>query len=129
MPPKCTDEVKPVDAGYGKLFKVYVGQALYKWLLGGDNVEKWESSKLTASDGRILITQWTGEAAKKIHRDTAYRKRLFEKTGLAMTTDGNDDDLINLQGVEWGTYSFMEVDTTPEPLEDVLPISSAPADE
>ena len=41
-----------------------------------------------------------------------------------MTADGSDDDLINLQGVERGTYSFMEVDTTPEPLEDVLPISS-----
>ena len=46
-----------------------------------------------------------------------------------MTADGSDDDLINLQGVERGTYSFMEVDTTPEPLEDVLPISPAPADE
>ena len=129
LPPKCTDEVQPVDAGYGKLFKVYVGQALDKWLLDGDNVEKWESNKLTASDRRILITQWTGEAAKKIDSDTAYRKRLFEKTGLAMTADSSDDDLINLQGVERGTYSFMEVDTTPEPLEDVLPISPAPAEE
>ena len=107
----------------------HVGQALDKWLLDGDNVEKWESNKLTASDRRILITQWTGEAAKKIDSDTAYRKRLFEKTGLAMTANGSDDDLINLQGVERGTYSFMEVDTTPEPLEDVLPISPAPADE
>ena len=57
LPPKCTDEVQPVDAGYGKLFKVYVGQALDKWLLDGDNVENWESNKLTASDRRILITQ------------------------------------------------------------------------
>ena len=106
-----------------------MGQALDKWLLDGDNVEKWESNKLTASDRRILITQWTGEAAKKIDSDTAYRKRLFEKTGLAMTADDSDDDLINLQGVERGTYSFMEVDTKPEPLEDVLPISPSPADE
>ena len=129
LPPKCTDEVQPGNAGYGKLFKVYVGQALDKWLLDGDNVEKWASNKLTASDRRILIMQWTGEDAKKIDSDTAYRKRLFEKTGLAMTADGSDDDLINLQGVERGTYSFMEVDTTPEPLEDALPISPAPADE
>ncbi|CAM9293549.1 unnamed protein product, partial [Ascophyllum nodosum] len=46
-----------------------------------------------------------------------------------MTADGSDDNLINLEGVERGTYSFMDVDTTPEPLEDVLPISPAPADE
>ena len=92
-------------------------------------VEKWESNKLTASDRRILITQGTGEAAKQIDRDIRYHRRLFEKTGLAMTVDGNDDDLINLEGVERGTYSFMDVDTTPEPLEDVLPISPAPVDE
>ena len=76
-----------------------------------------------------MITQWTGEAAKQIDRDIRYRRRLFEKTGLAMTADGSDDNLINLQGVEQGTYSFMDVDTSPEPLEDVLPISPAPADE
>ena len=129
LPPKCTDEVQLVDAGYGKLFKVYVGKALDAWLLNGDNVEKGESNKLTASDRRILITQWTGEAAKHIDRDIRYRRRLFEKTGLAMTADGSDDNLINLQGVEQGTYSFMDVDTSPQPLEDVLQISPAPADE
>ena len=76
-----------------------------------------------------MIPQWTGEAAKQIDMDIRYRRRLFEKTGLAMTADGSDDNLINLQGVEQGTYSFMDVDTSPEPLEDVLPISPAPADE
>ena len=56
LPPKCTDEAQPVDAGFGKLFKVYVGQDMDKWLLDGDNVEKWESNELPASDRRILIT-------------------------------------------------------------------------
>ena len=46
-----------------------------------------------------------------------------------MTADGSDNSLINLEGVEQGMYSFMDVDTTPEPLEDVLSISPAPADE
>ena len=129
LPPKCTDEVQPVDAGYGRLFKVLAGKSLDAWLLNGDNVERWESNKLTASDRRVLITQWVGEAAKQIDSDIRYRRRLFEKTGLAMTADGSDDNLINLEGVEQGTYSFMDVDTTPEPLEDVLSISPAPADE
>ena len=129
LPPKCTDEVQPVDAGYGRLFKVLVGKSLDAWLLNGGNVERWESNKLTASDRRVLITQWVGEAAKQIDSDIRYRRRLFEKTGLAMTEDGSDDNLINLEGVEQGTYSFIDVDTTPEPLEDVLSISPAPADE
>ena len=127
--PKCADEVQPVDAVYGKLFKVYVGKALDGWLLNGDNVRKWESNKLTALDRRILITQWTGEAAKQIDRDIRYRISLFEETGLATTADGSRDNLINREGVERGTYSFIDVDTTPELLEDVLPISPAPADE
>ena len=46
-----------------------------------------------------------------------------------MTADGSDDNLMNLEGVQQGTYSFMNVDTTPEPLEDVLSISPAPTDE
>ena len=99
------------------------------WLLNGDNVERWESNKLTASGRRVLITQWVGEAAKQIDSDIRYRRRLFEKTGLAMTADGSDDNLINLEGVEQGTYSCMGVDFTPEPLEGVLSISPAPADE
>ena len=118
-----------MDAGYERLFKVLVGKSLDAWLLNGDNVERWESNKLTASDRRVLITQWVGEAAKQIDSDIRYCRRLFEKTGLAMTADSSDDNLINLEGVEQGTYSFMDVDTTPGPLEDVLSISPAPADE
>ena len=39
LPPKCTDEVQPVDAGYGRLFNVLVGKSMDAWLLNGDNVE------------------------------------------------------------------------------------------
>ena len=46
-----------------------------------------------------------------------------------MTADGSDDNLINLEGVEQGRYSFMDVDTTPEPLEYMLSISPASTDE
>lgn len=115
LPPGCTDEVQPVDAGCGRLAKVYVAQGLDEFLLGGDNVEQWESNKLTSSDRRILITQWVGEVVKKLNRGIRYRRRLFEKTGLMMTADGTDDDLINVKGVKPGTYSFMDVDTTQEP--------------
>ena len=40
MPLGYTDEVQPVDAGYGKLVKVHVVKALDAGLLDGDNVEK-----------------------------------------------------------------------------------------
>ena len=57
-----------------------------------------------------------------------YRRHLFEKSGLAITADRSDDNLINLQGVEGGS-SFIDADSTPEPFKDLLPASPAPADE
>ena len=93
-------------------------------------MEFCESSKLTAFQPRVLITQGVGEAAKKIDVETAveYRRRLFEKTGLTTTADRSDDNLTNLEGMEGG-FSFIDADSTLEPLEDVLPTSPAPADE
>ena len=75
-----------------------MGKALDMWLLDAGQVELRESNKLTASQPRILITQWVGEAAKKIDVETAveYRRRLLEKTGLPITADRSDDNLINL---------------------------------
>ncbi|CAN0327885.1 unnamed protein product, partial [Hapterophycus canaliculatus] len=78
---------------------VFVAQELDGFLLDSDNVERWESNRLTVSDRRILFTQSVGRAAEKIDRDISYRRRLFEKTGLSMTEDGSDDGLINLEGV------------------------------
>ena len=74
-----------MDIDYGRLVKVYVAQALDEWLLSGDNVELWESNKLTAFDRRIFITQWTSRAVEKIDSDIENRPRLFEKT-VATTT-------------------------------------------
>ena len=109
---------------------MHEGKALDKWPLDADNAELLESNKLTASQDRRLATQWLGEAAKTIDVEMGveYRGRLFEKTGLAKTADGSDDNLINVEVVD-GKVSFTNVDSTPEPLKDVLPASYAPADE
>ena len=53
----CTDEMQPTDGCDERLFEVHVLKALDKWLLDDDHVELWESNKLTASHGSILITQ------------------------------------------------------------------------
>ena len=33
------DEIKPIYAGYGRIFKVHVCRALDKWLLDADHME------------------------------------------------------------------------------------------
>ena len=42
-------------------------------------------------------------------------RRPFKKTGMAMTADGSDDNLINPEGME-GEFSFIDVDSNLEPL-------------
>ena len=74
--------------GYGGLVKVGVGKALEVWYEEGDNVKKSDTNKLSSSDRRVLLTHWVGEAVAKLDMDQLYRRRLFEKTGLAMTADG-----------------------------------------
>ena len=53
----CTDVLQPIDAGLAALIKVEVGKELDIWLENGDNLERWESNALTASDRRVLLTK------------------------------------------------------------------------
>ena len=128
-PARCTDEVQPIDAGYGRLVEVYTGQALDEWFRHGDNLLKLECNALTASERLVLITNWVGEATDRIDKlpyDQArgrtssredngvpplYRHCLFEKTGTAMTVDNTGDDKISLEGQEEGfRYTVMDVE-------------------
>ena len=92
-----------VDAGYGKLFKTLVGQEYHSWM---DNADRWDGSSgkmLIARERRFLITHWVKRSWEKIHRQPDYRRRLwryFEKTGCLITTDGSNDDKINLEGLD-----------------------------
>ena len=109
--------MQPGDAGYGRQVKLEVGKALEAWLEKGDNVEKWDTNKLSASDRRILLTHWVGDAVAKVDSDQPYRRRLCEKTGLAMTADDTDDNLINLDSLD-GPYTFMDTENDKELRED-----------
>ncbi|CAB1106479.1 unnamed protein product [Ectocarpus sp. CCAP 1310/34] len=104
-PAECTDEVQPVDAGAGRFLKMEVGNEMDRWLDQADNIERWETASLTASDRRVLITQWTGAAMAKLNSNQGYRHRLFEKCGMAMTVDGSGDDRITLEGLDQ-PYTF-----------------------
>ena len=57
--------------------------------------------KLSASDRRILMTQWVGEANLKLQGEhyKGFRKNCFTKTGCLITVDGSDDDKIKPEGL------------------------------
>ena len=99
LPGGCTDALQPIDASLGALIKVEVGKQLDIWLENGDNLERWESNALTASDRRVLLTKWVATAVDIVDNRPNYRFRLFEKTGGLMTADGTCDDRINLEGL------------------------------
>ena len=112
-PAECTDEVQPVDAGAGRFLKVEIGRRLDMWLEQSDNLERWESKSLTASDRRVLMTQWMGEATQLLNSRQEYRFRLFEKCGMAMTVDGSGDEKITLEGLE-KPYTFADGEDSSE---------------
>jgi hypothetical protein len=58
LQPGTTDITQPVDSGYGRAVKRLIGVKLAQWLENDDNLEKWETGKITASDRRILLTIW-----------------------------------------------------------------------
>ena len=104
-----------------------MAQALDEWLRNGDSVGLWESNKLTASDRRILITQWTGRADGKIDSVIKNRTRLFEKTGLATTTSSTLKVSRKARTRSW-TRTLTPHLSRRRTCLDVLPLSPAPAD-
>jgi len=56
--------------------------------------------KLSASDRRILMTQWIGGAWDKCMADGTSTIRVFKKCGISVPIDGSQDELINIHGLE-----------------------------
>ena len=78
-----------------------IGEAREKWLEEDENLNMWHD---TLKQRRIRMTQWTGEAARKLFSGKMFVKKLFMKTGCLMTADGSDDDMVKHQGLQ--PYSF-----------------------
>ena len=87
-------------------------------------METWDTNKLSSSDRRVLLTHWVGEAVAKLDSDQLHRGHLFEKTGLAMTADSTDDNLVSLEGLD-EPYTFVNGDDGRESRDDVQPLSPA----
>ena len=99
LPENHTTKVQPIDAGFRKQMKVKIGEAMEKWLEEDQNLDLWHN-RLSAKQRRILMTQWTGEAWRKLSSDKMFAKKLFIKTGCLMTAYGSDDDMIKPQVLE-----------------------------
>ena len=99
----ATDYWQPVDAGYAMLLKILIKNTFHDWLDDDENAEKWygHDGKFSASERRILITHWSGNAYNTLSspKYDEFRWRLFQKTGCLLTADGSDDELIQPEGL------------------------------
>ena len=103
-PPGTTDIWQPVDASYGRLFKRLITREQEEWLEHDENWDRWvgyTTKPLTATDRRVLITQWVGEANKKMQDSNydGFRRNCFERTGCLITADGSEDFKIRPEGL------------------------------
>jgi hypothetical protein len=116
-----TDYVQPVDAGLGRQMKLYIGEEMDKWLEDDDNLEKWESNSLSASDRRVLLTHWVGAAWAKAMAKPDTVRAYFVHTGALMTLAGQCE--FKFDGVS-EPFEFMHVtlphggDLAPQPRPD-----------
>ena len=101
--PKATDLWQPVDAGYAQLLKVLMCQQFENWLDDDEHAERWYANEkpFTASERRVLITHWGGNAYKKLcsPQYDDLHLQIFVKTGCFMTSDGSDDHLVKPEGL------------------------------
>ena len=101
--PGATDMWKPVDRGYASTLKALIKNEFFNWLDDDENMKKWygEDSHITASEKRILVTHWVGNAYRKLKSSKydSFRWRMFEKTGWLITEDGNEDEKIQPEGL------------------------------
>ena len=132
LPPECTDEVQPVDSGYGKQVKSWVAHYLEEWLQGeftvpgvldpGDSpIDCWHCDKLLELwKKRVLITHFVAMAVEQVNsqlngssgRAGSFVVRNFERTGHALTLDRHNDHVIRLEGccARFGCRDATEID-------------------
>ncbi|KAK3245362.1 hypothetical protein CYMTET_45066 [Cymbomonas tetramitiformis] len=96
--PNATDLLQPTDRHLAQLLKVLIAAELEKWLEDDDNLSKWESGALTASDRRVLLTFWSGEAYEKLWKKHIAGKS-FDGTGCNLTIDLSELEKVQPQNM------------------------------
>ena len=97
VPPGTTWLVQPLDVSINAEFKASVEELQNKHM--HENLSLYVENKMTASQRRVLITKWVGEAWAKISSNKSMIIRAFEKCGISVPIDGCGDDLINIRGL------------------------------
>jgi hypothetical protein len=112
IPGGCTSMLQPLDVCINKPFKDRVKRLATEHY--NRNIEQWSAHKdffYSASQRRILITKWVGQAWRELHQDKSETIiRSFKKCGISTAPDGSEDDQINIRGLELTDLAIPVVD-------------------
>ena len=92
IPGGLTSYLQVVDVIVNKPLKESIRIQSEKHL--NDNSDKYTSGKITASERRVLITNWCGNAWSRVDKDSIVRG--FKKLGLSVELDGSESTLRNI---------------------------------
>jgi hypothetical protein len=90
-----------------------MGHQQDEWLMDEDNLEKW-TGKMCASERRVLMTHWLGEAAREVNdpANESTLRKYFEHTGCLLAADRSEDGGVKLDGLV-GTPDYLQGDKLP----------------
>ncbi|KAK3285298.1 hypothetical protein CYMTET_7088 [Cymbomonas tetramitiformis] len=97
--PNCTDLLQPVDRHFAQYLKTLIAAALEQWLEDDNNLAKWESGQFTASERRILLTHWCGQAWEKVSKMHDFAEKSFKGSGCLLTVDMSELKAVAPQNV------------------------------
>ena len=63
------------------------------------NLDQYVDGKINASQRRVLMTKWLGEAWSKVGKMKDSIIRSFKKCGLSVALDGSKNDEVNIEGL------------------------------
>ena len=80
-----------------KPFKDAVRTQFEKHLNG--NLTLYTEGKMPASEQRVVLTRWVGNAWDHICSNTEMVKRSFKKCGIHVNIDGSENALVHFKGI------------------------------
>ena len=98
VPPGCTSLVQPLDVVFNGPFKKAVDELATTHMEA--NVSDYLHGNFTASERRILLTKWIGEAWEKVAANKDMVIRGFKKCGVSVAINGSEDNEINIKDLE-----------------------------
>ena len=63
-------------------------------------MQKYTEGKLSASNRRVLITKWVGQAWAEVGSSRDMVVRSFKKCGISLSLDGSENGEVHIEGIE-----------------------------